>query len=175
MKQKSHLNSRPLILGVLFLILLSLDGYGQKFILLQKGSNQKTRLKFEIGQEFTYKTTTYDFFITDIIVDIRKDIIVLSENILQPKDIKAVYIKHKDPRNATLKNLSFLGMGAGLIFLTGGIINSLYHYGDLSQTSNSLGLSAGLFGAGYLLSKLQYKEFKHEGKNKIQLVILYGD
>lgn len=175
MKQKSYLNSRHLVLSFLFLVLLSTDGFGQKFILLQKGSNQKTRLKFEIGQEFTYKTTTYDFYITDIIVDIRNDIIVLSENILQPKDITAVYIKNKDPRNATLKNLSFLGMGAGLIFFTGGIINSLYHYGDLSQTSNSFGLSAGLFGAGFLFSKLQYKEFKHEGKNKIQLVILYGD
>lgn len=157
------------------MLLLSTEGFGQKFILLQKGSNQKTRLTFEIGEEFTYKSTTYDFFITDIIIDIRNDIIVLSENILQPKDISAVYVKHKDPRNSTIKNLSFLGMGAGLIFFTGGIINSLYHYGDLSQTSNSLGLSAGLIGAGYVISKLQYKEFKHQGRNKIQLVILYGD
>ncbi|WP_373523152.1 hypothetical protein [Aquiflexum sp.] len=175
MMRKSFLNSKHFVISFLFLILVTTDGFGQKFILLQKGSNQKSRLKFEIGEEFTYKSTTYDFFVTDIIIDIRNDIIILSENILQPKDITAVYVKHKDPRNATLKNLSFLGMGAGLIFFTGGIINSLYHYGDLSQTPNSLGLSAGLFGAGYLFSKLQYKEFKHQGKNKIQLVILYGD
>ncbi|WP_373495598.1 hypothetical protein [Aquiflexum sp.] len=173
--RKSILNLKTFGVCFLFLILISTDGFGQKFILLQKGSNQKTRLKFEIGEEFTYKSTTYDFYITDIIVDIKNDIIVLSENILQPKDITSVYVRHKDPRNSTLKNLSYLGMGAGLIFFTGGIINSLYHYGDLSQTSNSLGLSVGLFGAGYLISKLQYKEFKHQGNNKIQLVILYGD
>lgn len=147
----------------------------QKFILLQKGSNQKTRLKFEIGDELVYKTKDFDFYFTDIIVDIKTDIIVLTENILQPKDITAVYIKNKDSRNKTIKNLSFLGMGAGLIFFTGGIINSLYQEGDLSQASNSLGWSAGLFGAGFLISKLQYKEFKHEGKNKIQIIILYED
>lgn len=172
---KPFLKIKFLSISILLLFLISTESFAQKFILLQKGANQKTRLKFEIGEEFTYKSTTYDFFVTDVIVDIRTDIIVLSENILQPKDITAVYIKKKDPRNSTLKKLSYLGMGGGLIFLTGGIINSLYHEGNLSGVSNSIGLSAGLFGAGYLLSKVQYKEFKHEGKNKIQLVILYGD
>lgn len=164
-----------LSLPILLLFLLGTEGFAQKFVLLQKGSNQKTRLKFEIGEEFTYKSTTYDFYVTDVIVDIKTDIIVLSENILQPNDITAVYIKKKDPRNSTLKNLAYLGMGGGLIFFTGGIINSLYHEGNLSGVSNSIGLSAGLFGAGYILSKAQYREFKHEGKNKIQLIILYGD
>jgi hypothetical protein len=172
---KPFLKIKYFSISILFLFFLSTECFAQKFILLQKGSNQKTRLKFEIGEEFTYKSTTYDFYITDVIVDIRTDIIVLSENILQPKDITAVYVKKKDPRNSTLKNLSYLGMGGGLIFFTGGIINSLYHEGNLSGVSNSIGLSAGLFGAGYILSKVQYKEFKHEGKNKIQLIILYGD
>ena len=172
---KSFLKIKLFSLPILLLFLLNTESFAQKFILLQKGSNQKTRLKFEIGEEFIYKSNNYDFFITDVIVDIKPDIIVLSENILQPKDIKAVYVKNKDPRNSTLKNLSYLGLGGGLIFFTGGIINSLYHERNLSGVSNSLGLSAGLFGAGYILSKIQYKEFKHEGKNKIQLIILYGD
>lgn len=164
-----------IILTSFLLFFMLSTGYCQKFILLQKGSNQKTRLKYEIGDELIYKTKNFDFYFSDIIVDIKTDIIVLTENVLRPQDITAVYIKNKDPRNKTIKNLSFLGMGAGLIFFTGGIINSLYQEGDLSQASNSLGWSAGLFGVGFLISKLQYKEFKHEGRNKIQIIILYED
>lgn len=172
---KLVLRYKLIILTSLLLFFILPTGYAQKFILLQKGSNQKTRLKFEIGEEINYKTKNYDFYISDIIVDIKTDIIVLTENILRPEDITAVYIKNKDPRNSTIKNLSFLGMGAGLIFFAGGIINSLYQEGDLSQASSPIVWSAGLFGAGFLISKLQYKEFKHEGKNKIQLIILYED
>jgi hypothetical protein len=110
-----------------------------------------------------------------VILDIKTDIIVLSENVLQPKDITVVDIRNKDPRNQTIKNLSYLSMGAGVIFLLVNTVNSLYQQGDLSRLEESWALSAGLLAGGYGISKLRYKEFRHKGDNKIQIVILYGD
>lgn len=157
------------------LSLIAEPAFSQKFILLQKGSNQKTRLKYEIGEDFTYKSKDMAFYVTDKIVDIRTDIIVLTENVLQPSDIVAVDISKKDPRNSTLKNLGSLGMGAGGLFLLVSTVNSLYQEGDLSTVENSFGWPIGFFTAGFIISKIQYKEFKHKGRNKIQLVLLYGE
>jgi hypothetical protein len=167
--------SKVYLISLVLLFSLVHQSYSQKFILLQKGSNTKTALKFKIGEEITYKSTKFDFFVTDVIVDIQKDIIVLSENVLQPKDITVIDIRNKDPRNQTIKNLSYLSMGAGVIFLLVTTVNSLYQQGDLQQLENSWALPVGLLAGGYAISKLQYKEFKHKGDNKIQLVILYGD
>ncbi|EKB49677.1 hypothetical protein [Cecembia lonarensis] len=166
--------------GFLFLLLFSFflgleTAYAQKFILLQRGENQKTRLKFEIGENFTYKTKSVDFFVTDRIVDITPAAIILTENVLLPSDITAVEIIDKDPRNITISNFSYLGMGAGVLFLVGTTVNSLYQQGDLSEVGNTIGWPIGLFATGFLISKMKYKTFKHKGKNKIQLVILYED
>lgn len=163
---------------ILFLVILlssNFDVYAQKFILLQKGTNQKTRIKYEVGEVFTYKTKNNDYYISDVIRDIQPEIIVLSENVLRPEDITAVYIQDKDPRNQTLKNLSFLSYGAGAIFLSANVINSLYQEGNVSIADGSLVTSAALFGSGFVLSKVRYKHFKRKGRNKIQLIILYGD
>ena len=154
---------------------LAHQSFSQKFILLQHGSNTKSALRYQIGEELTYKSTRFDYFVTDVIVDIKTDIIVLSENILQPKDITVVDIRNKDPRNQTIKNLSLLSMGAGVIYLLVNTVNSLYQQGDLSRLQDSWVLSAGLLAGGYGISKLRYKEFRHKGDNKIQIVILYGD
>ncbi|MFD2201891.1 hypothetical protein [Shivajiella indica] len=151
------------------------EAFSQKFILLQRGSNQKSRLKFEIGEDLTYKSKELDFYVTDKIVDITPEAIVLTENLLVPSDITSIYIKNKDPRNSTIKNLGYLGIGGGVIFLIATSVNSLYQSGDLSQVGDTIAWPIGMVAGGFLISKLQYKEFKNRGKNKIQLVILYGE
>lgn len=163
------------LITLILLFSLAHQSFSQKFILLQHGSNTKSALRYQIGEELTYKSTRFDYFVTDVIVDIKTDIIVLSENILQPKDITVVDIRNKDPRNQTIKNLSLLSMGAGVIYLLVNTVNSLYQQGDLSRLQDSWVLSAGLLAGGYGISKLRYKEFRHKGDNKIQIVILYGD
>jgi hypothetical protein len=102
-------------------------------------------------------------------------LVVLKENVLSPADITAIDIRHKDPRNATVKNMAYLGMGAGAILLLTTTINSLYQQGDLSQATDLLPLSGGLIVGGFVISKMQYKTFKQKGKNKIQAVVLYGE
>ncbi len=166
---------RSVCILIILLGLFSTEVFAQKFILLQKGNNQKSRIKFEVGEVFTYKTNKNDFYISDIIREIQTDIIVLSENILRPEDITSVYIQEKDPRNGTLKNLSFLSYGAGSIFLSANLINNLYQEGNLKVESGSIITSAALFGSGFILSKIRYRHFRLQGRNKIQLVILYGD
>ncbi|WP_198669895.1 hypothetical protein [Cognataquiflexum aquatile] len=163
------------LISLILLFSLAHYSYSQKFLLLQHGSNTKTALRFEVGEEITYKSTKFDYYVTDVIVDIKTDIIVLSENVLQPKDITVVDIRNKDPRNQTIKNLAYLSMGAGVIYLLVNTVNSLYQQGDLSRLQESWALSAGLIAGGFVISKLRYKEFKHKGDNKIQIVILYGD
>jgi hypothetical protein len=150
-------------------------GFSQKFILLQRGANEKTRLEYEIGESITYKTKTYDFFITDVIKDIQKDVIVLSENILRPENITVIDITNKDPRNITLTNLSYLSYGAGVIFLLAEGINSIYQEGQLSISRGGLITTSALISSGFILSKLKYRYFRNRGRNKIQLVLLYGD
>ena len=163
------------ILFYCLLILSVHEATAQKFILLQKGDNQKTRLKYEVGEEFTYKTAQYGFFITEVIRDITIDAIILTDNVIQPSQMVAVDIRKKDPRNYTLDNLSYLGMGGGAMLLLASSVNSLYQEGDFSLSGGTLGLSVGLIGTGLLIRQLKYKTFKHKGRNKIQLVILYEE
>jgi hypothetical protein len=167
---------KPLRFFLLSCLLLLFTGEvaAQKFILLQRGSNQKTRLKYEIGEELVYKTKDFDFFLYDVIVDINNDLIVLTENVLSPDNIVAIDIKNKDPRNTTLRNLALLGIGGGMVFLTAQGVNSLIQEGDLSQF-DTWGLPVGLIAGGIALSRVRYRYFKNQGRNKIQTVILYGD
>ncbi|WP_373522681.1 hypothetical protein [Aquiflexum sp.] len=167
-------------LGYLFLLFFLLifnipDAISQKFILLQRGANEKTRLTYEIGESITYKIAAYDFFITDVIRDIQPDLIVLSENILLPKNITSVDITEKDPRNSTISNLSFLGYGGSVIFLAADAINSLYLDDRFSISRGSIITSSVLAATGFILSKLKYRFFKIGGRNKLQIVILYGE
>jgi hypothetical protein len=57
----------------------------KRFLLLQHGAKEKSRLTFEIGEEISYKSTKFDFFITDVIVDIQPDLVVLKENVLSSR------------------------------------------------------------------------------------------
>ncbi|MCH7402083.1 hypothetical protein ACFOUP_15270 [Belliella kenyensis] len=158
-----------------FFIGLCFQAYGQKFILLQKGNNQKTRLKYEIGESFTYQTKNNAYYITDVIKDIEKDIIILSENILRPEDITSVYIHDKDPRNHTLRNLSKLSYGGGALWLTTNLVNNLYQEKNWKVDESALIGTGVLLGTGFALSKVRYKHFKQQGRKKIKLIILYDD
>lgn len=151
------------------------EAVSQKFLLLQKGSNQKTRLKYEIGEIITYKSKTNDFFITDRITDIQNDILVLSENVLRPEDIVSIDIYDKDPRNRTLKNLSTLGMAGGFVFLLADGVNGLYQEGRPSIGQGTLVTSGIMIGTGFILSRIRYRYFENKGRNKIQLIVLYGE
>lgn len=164
---------RSLLFCLLFFTVHAADA--QKFILLQKGDNQKTRIKYEVGEEFIYKTKQYDFFIVERIKEITHEAIILTDNVVQPSQIVAVDIRSKDPRNSTINNLSYLGIGGGAMLLLASGINGLYQEGDFSISGGTLALSGGLIGAGLIIRQLKYKNFKHQGRNKIQLVILYED
>ncbi|MCH7411002.1 hypothetical protein MM239_16465 [Belliella sp. DSM 111904] len=164
-----------LILLSAFLLCISFEGFGQKFILLQKGNNQKTRLKYEIGEPFTYQTKNNAYYITDVIKDIEKDIIILSENILRPEEITSVYIKDKDPRNHTLRNLSKLSYGAGVLWLTTNLVNNLYQESNWQVDQGALIGTGILLGTGFGLSKIRYTHFKQQGRKKVKLIILYDD
>ncbi len=150
----------------------SQDLLAQKFVLLQRGANEKTRIKFEIGEEFSYKTKEYDFYITDVITDIQTDILVLKENVLRPEDIRAVDIRRKDDRNRRLESITAKTLGGGVLFLIGFTATSLVQEGDLSQLSQTWPYPAALFATGLIFSQIRYRDFKIEGKNKIQFVIL---
>lgn len=156
----------------LFISLSPQDLFAQKFVLLQRGANEKTRIKFEVGEEFSYKTKEYDFFITDVITDIQTDILVLKENVLRPEDILSVDVRRKNDRNRRLESLTAKTLGGGVLFLIGFTATSLVQEGDLSQLSQTWPYPTALFASGLILSRIRYREFKIEGRNKLQLVIL---
>lgn len=145
------------------------------FLLLKRGSNQKTQIRFYPGETITYKSKKLGYFITDQIVKLDTDYIYLSENILSPADILEVEIQNKDPRNRTLKNLTGLFLGAGsLLFAVDGV-NSLYQTGELSIASGVATTSGILVGTGLALLPIRYKVFKQKGSNRIQILIMRID
>lgn len=162
------------LLIVSFVFLIS-KAEAQKFLLLQNGNKQKSRISFEIGESISYKTQAYPFFITDVIVDIQPDLLVLKENLLNPSDIQEIFIQHKDQRNQSIKNLSYINIGAGALWMTAESINSLYQEGNLDRIKDSWPFGLALIGSGILISKLQYKTFKNKGKRKIRAIILYQE
>src|SRR5690554_8027194 len=89
----------------------------QKFMILQKGANQKTRLKYEEGDLIRYQQKGQDYFVSDRIREIHPDFLVLSENILRPDDIAVVDVRNRDERNKTLSTLSGLMYAGGAMLL----------------------------------------------------------
>lgn len=152
---------------------LSLNGFGQSkdFILLKRGANQQTQIRFFVGENITYKSKKIGYFVTDKIISLDNNFIYLSENILSPSDILAVNIYEKDPRNRTLKTIRALLFGAGTIFLSAETINNLVLSGNLEISKEAATTSAILIGTGLLFVPLKYRIFKHENQNKIQLII----
>lgn len=144
----------------------------QRFMILQKGSNQKNRIKFEEGDLIRYQQRGQEFFVSDRIREIHPDFLVLTENILKPEEIAVVDIKDNDQRNQTLGHLSVLMYsGAGLLMVAE-TINSLYHDKRLNYSSEGLIISGSLVATGFILSKIKYRHFKNKGRNKIQIIYL---
>jgi hypothetical protein len=162
---------------VFFFFALSFSSFSQSkdFLLLKRGANQKSQIRFYLGEDFTYKSDKLTFFVTDRIVSLDQDFIYLTENILRIDNIKEIDIQRKDPRNKTLRNLTALFLGAGTILLGAESINSIYHTERFS-IDQSVGItSAILIGTGLALLPVRYKTFKNEGRNKIQIIRMRMD
>lgn len=158
---------------ILFLFCLAFSqAEAQKFLILQKGANQKTRLKYEEGDLIRYQQKGQDFFVSDRIKEIHPDFFVLTENILKPEEIQAVDVKDKDERNHTLSTLSGLMYSGGALLLLAETVNGLYHDKRFSYSNEGLIISGSLLATGFILSKIKYRYFKHRGRNKIQIIYL---
>ena len=144
----------------------------RKFLLLKRGSNQKSQIRFYPGEDITYKSKKIGYFVTDRIVNVDTEYLYLSENILNPSDIVAIDIREKDPRNRTLNNLTSLSLGAGTMAIALEGINNLYRQGKLQFSPGVVKTSAILLGTGFGLLPLRYKTFTLSDKNKLQLVLL---
>ena len=144
----------------------------RKFLLLKRGSNQKSQIRFYPGETITYKSKKIGYFVTDILVNLDTEFLYLSENILKPSDILEIDIQRKDPRNRTLNNLTALSLGAGSMIIGLEGINSITQQGQLKISAGVAKASALLLGTGLALLPLRYKTFTLSDKNKLQLVLL---
>ncbi len=167
--------------GTVFLALLFLSSFvgpilaqeqPKKFLLLKRGTNQKSQIRFFPGEDITYKSKKIGYFVTDRIVNLDTEYIYLTENILRPSDILEIDIRSKDPRNRTLNNLTSLSLGAGTMAIALEGINSLYQQRKLQFSPGLIKTSAILLGAGFGLLPLRYKTFTLSDRNKLQLVLL---
>ena len=144
----------------------------RKFLLLKRGSNQKSQIRFYPGETITYKSKKIGYFVTDVLVNLDTEYLYLSENILNPSDIVAIDIRRKDQRNQTLTNLTQLSLGAGSMIIGLEGVNSLIKQGELRISTGIAKASALLVGTGLALLPFRYKTFTLSDKNKVQLVIL---
>ena len=157
---------------LLFFLLVGAQAQSRDFILLKRGSNQKSQIRFYPGEDITYKSKKLGYFVTDQIVSVDKDFIYLTENILSPADIEEVDIRNKDPRNRTMRNLTALFLGAGGILLTVEAVNSLYQTSELKIDSGVAVTSGILIGTGLALLPLRYKTFKNTSGYGIQIILM---
>ena len=160
-----------LLIGI-FALPIHAQEQPRKFLLLKRGSNQKTQIRFYPGETITYKSKKIGYFVTDVLVNLDTEYLYLSENILKPSDIVAVDVRNKDPRNRTLNNLTQLSLGAGAMIFGLEGVNSLIKQGEFKINTGVAKASALLIGTGLALLPLRYKTFTLSDKNKVQLVIL---
>jgi hypothetical protein len=170
-KQLGTLLFTLLFVGLMATSLLAQE-QPRKFLLLKRGSNQKSQIRFYPGEDITYKSKKIGYFVTDRIVNVDTEYLYLSENILNPSDIVAIDIRAKDPRNRTLNNLTNLSLGAGTMAIALEGINNLYRQGKLQFSPGVVKTSAILLGTGFGLLPLRYKTFTLSDKNRLQLVLL---
>ena len=142
----------------------------QNYLILQKGANEKSRIRYEVGDEFIYLQKGNDYYIKDVIREIDKSYIALNENVLSLNQIEAIDIRYKDERNQTLDNLTFLPIAGGSLLLLAGGINSLVQEGGIRYSNGVLITAGTLIGGGLILKTLRYKKFKVSGRRKIQVI-----
>jgi hypothetical protein len=161
-----------LFIAFFFFFLYGAHAQGKDFLLLKRGSNQKSQLRYYPGESITYKSKKLGYFVTDQIVSLDTDYIYLKENILSPSDILEVGIRDKDPRNRTLRNLTALFLGAGGILMTVEAVNSIYQQNHL-QIDQEVAITSGiLIGTGLALLPLRYKTFKNKTGFGIQIILM---
>jgi hypothetical protein len=160
-----------LLIGI-FVLPIHAQEQPKKFLLLKRGANQKTQIRFYPGETITYKSEKIGYFVTDVLVNLDTEYLYLSENILKPSDILAIDVRKKDPRNRTLNNLTQLSIGAGTMILGLEGVNSLIQQGEFKISNGISKASALLIGTGLALLPLRYKTFTLSDKNKVQLVLL---
>ena len=163
------------ILTLIVVLFFIGQSHAQRMMILQRGGNQKSRIVYEVGDEIKYRQKGVDYFFEDVIREIHRDFLVLTDNIIRPEDIAVVDIRRTDPRNHTIRNLSALAFSAGALWLTAETINSLYIDGRLQYSNTGLILAGSLFTGSAIISLSKYRYFKHEGRNKIQIIILEED
>lgn len=144
-------------------------------MILQKGGNQKSRMVYEEGDVLIYRQKGVEYFYEDIIREIHRDFLVLTDNVLRPEDIEIIDIRRKDERNQTIRNLSALSFSAGALLLTVETINSILIDGRLSYSSGGLIIASSLFASGAIISLSKYRYFRNRGRNKIQIIYLDAD
>lgn len=159
-------------LALLLSMLAGANAQSRDFILVKRGGNQKTQMRYYPGENITYKSKKLGYFVTDQIVSLDTDFIYLTENILSPADISELDIRDKDPRNRTLRNLTSLFLGAGVILLTVEAVNSVYQQDQLRVDSGVAVTSGILVGTGLALLPLRYKTFKNTTGYGIQIIIM---
>ncbi len=171
----NHLKIQAVACLVFFFFNFDATAQSSDFILLKRGANQKSQIRFYPGEEITYKSKKIGYFITDIIQSVDKDYIHMRENIISPEDIEAIDIRRKDPRNKTLRNLNALLISAGVILISAETINSLYQNREVS-IDKGVGLTSGIIlGTGLAMIPIRYKTFKNQGRNKIQIIQMRMD
>ncbi|GGF17920.1 hypothetical protein [Echinicola rosea] len=169
---KKHLGL-PLFFIILAIIALSLpQAQAQRYLILQKGGNQKTKIRYDEGDLITYQTKDMDYFISDQIKEIHRDFLVLRENILRPENIAVVDVRDNREQNRTIRSFSTIFAAAGGLLLTAETINSLYTEGELSYSKGGLIISGALLAGSFVISRFKKKYFKNEGRNKIQIIYL---
>lgn len=152
--------------AVLFFV-LSFDLAAQSYLVLQKGDNQKTRIRYKVGETMTYKLQDIPYYMTDVIREIQPGHLLLGENIVAPRQIEAIDIRQKDERNSTLRNLTLLPAGAALLLMTAETVNSLYGEGSIQYSNASIGIAGGLVGAALIMSQVRYKKFRVKGRRNL--------
>ncbi|MCS5489356.1 hypothetical protein [Algoriphagus limi] len=153
------------------------SGFAQSsdFLLLKRGTNTKSQIRFYPGEQITYKSAKLGYFVTDVIKEFSSEYIYLSENIISPNDILEIDIQNKDKRNGRLRALNFLTLGSGLMLLSVDAINSIYQQGELT-IDREVGIIGGvLVGTGIALLPVRYKTFKNQGRNKLQIIQMRMD
>lgn len=166
---------KSLLLILILMICFSAFPQGTDFLLLKRGTNQKSQIRFYPGEEITYKSAKLGYFVTDVIAELDENFIYLRENIIAPGDILEVDIRRKDPRNRTLRNVNSLFLGSGILLFSVEAINSLYQTNELA-IDDGVGIISGiLVGTGLALLPVRYKTFKQKDRNKIQIVLMRMD
>lgn len=158
-----------------FFVLFCAQAQSTDFLLLKRGSNQKSQIRFYPGEQITYKSKKLGYFVTDQIVKLDHEYIYLTENILAPADITEVDVRYKDPRNRTLRNLTALFLGAGGLLLGVEAVNSLYQEGNLEIDGGIAVTSGILLGTGLALLPGRYKTFKNTTGYGIQIIQMRMD